>query len=393
LAARKIGPQLCRKTGKNATTILTFSIVTAYAIGVPRQPRIQFPGAVYHLVNRGDRSETIFRTDEDRARFVATLGETCAKTGWRVLAYCLMPDHFHLVVETPQPNLVVGMKWFLGTFTIQFNRRHDLTGHLFSGRYKSLVVQREAGDYLLKVCEYVLSNPARAGLVGPPQALREYPWSSLPGSLDPATRPEWLRPEALFAQAGLEDTEAGRTQFERRLEERRTAASDADWKDIRRGWCLGNAEFRRDLVVRAEKPGAGYTVPRKEAAADKAERILAQEMSALGWSDKDLAGRRKADLEKLRLAQLLRSETTVSLKWVAQRLKMGSWTYLANCLYALERRQQQPVRRATPTVEPVAESAPAPIAEDLPPTPGAPPKETPAEPTSDNVEELPVYCL
>jgi len=106
-----------------------------------RKLRVEYAGAVYHVLNRGDRREAIFRDEEDRRRFVATLGEACAKTGWQVHALCLMPNHFHLVVETPQGNLVAGMKWFLGTYTGRFNRRHQLFGHLFSGRYKALMVK------------------------------------------------------------------------------------------------------------------------------------------------------------------------------------------------------------------------------------------------------------
>jgi putative transposase len=104
---------------------------------MPRQLRIEYPGAIYHVMNRGDHREAIFRDDIDWRRFVATHGEACAKTDWQVQAYCLMLNHFHLVVETPGANLVVGMRWFLSTYTAPLNRRHKLFGHLFSGRYKS----------------------------------------------------------------------------------------------------------------------------------------------------------------------------------------------------------------------------------------------------------------
>ena len=87
-----------------------------------RKLRVEYPGAIYHVMNRGDRREPIFKDDRDRENFLATLGEACAKTGWQVHALCLMPNHFHLVVETPQSNLVAGMKWFLGTYTSRFNR-------------------------------------------------------------------------------------------------------------------------------------------------------------------------------------------------------------------------------------------------------------------------------
>jgi len=120
---------------------------------VPRALRIEYEGAIYHVLNRGDRREPIFRDDADRKRFLETLGEACAQTDWQVHALCLMGNHFHLVVETPKGNLVAGMKWFLGTYTARFNRRHKLFGHLFSGRYKALVVDAAAPGYLRTVCE------------------------------------------------------------------------------------------------------------------------------------------------------------------------------------------------------------------------------------------------
>ena len=99
-----------------------------------RPLRIQYPGAMYHVMNRGDQREDIFRDDEDRQRFLGTLTEACGKTEWQIHAYCLMRNHFHLVIETPQPNLVFGMKWLLGTYTKRFNIRHKICGHLFAGR-------------------------------------------------------------------------------------------------------------------------------------------------------------------------------------------------------------------------------------------------------------------
>src|SRR5438552_15170958 len=131
---------------------------------------------MYHVMNRGDHREDIFADDEDRQRFVATLKETCEKTAWQVHAYCLMSNHFHLVIETPQPNLVAGMKWLLGTYTGRFNRRHKLFGHLFSGRYKALLVDSATPGYLKQACDYVHLNPDRARLLGPEGRLRGHGW-------------------------------------------------------------------------------------------------------------------------------------------------------------------------------------------------------------------------
>ena len=90
---------------------------------MPRKPRVQYPGAIYHLVSRGNRCEAIFVNDVDRHDFLRTLGEVCLKTGWQVHAYCLMSNHFHLVVETPNANLVEGMRWLLSAYTIRLNHR------------------------------------------------------------------------------------------------------------------------------------------------------------------------------------------------------------------------------------------------------------------------------
>ena len=113
---------------------------------MPRKVRIQYPGAMYYVMNRGDRREAIFQDDQDRQRLLETLTEACEKTGWQVHAFCLMRNHFHLVLETPRPNLVAGMKRLLGTYTGRFNRRHKQFGHVFSGRYKTLIWGGGAGS-------------------------------------------------------------------------------------------------------------------------------------------------------------------------------------------------------------------------------------------------------
>ena len=129
-----------------------------------RKLRIQYAGAVYHVMNRGDRREAIFEDGQDRQRFLETVSEACQKTAWQVHAYCLMRNHFHLVIETPQANLVEGMKWLLGVYTKRFNIRHKCGGHLFAGRYNALVVEASGDGYLRTVCDYVHLNPVRAGV-------------------------------------------------------------------------------------------------------------------------------------------------------------------------------------------------------------------------------------
>ena len=131
---------------------------------MPRALRVQYPGAIYHVMNRGDRQERIFLDDVDRSRFGIgkTLTEACQKTGWQVHAYCLMSNHFHVVLETPNANLVDGMRWLLSTYTIRLNHRHKLFGHVFSGRYKALLVEGSGNGYLRTACDYLHLNPVPA---------------------------------------------------------------------------------------------------------------------------------------------------------------------------------------------------------------------------------------
>src|SRR5947199_67303 len=165
---------------------------------MPRPLRIEYSGAIYQVMNRGDRRQDIFRDMHNRQRFLTTLTEACCKTEWQVHAYCLMRNHFHLVVETPQPNLVFGMKWLLGTYTKRFNIRHKLCGHLFAGRYKALIVDGSGNGYLRTVCDYVHLNPVRAKLIKAGVALESYRWSSYGHYVKPADqRPDWLRVDRL----------------------------------------------------------------------------------------------------------------------------------------------------------------------------------------------------
>ena len=295
---------------------------------MPRQLRIEYPGAIYHVMSRGDRRENIFYDDVDRHDFVRTLGEACQKTGFEVHAYCLMPNHFHLVVETPNGNLVAGMRWLLSSYSLRLNHRRKLFGHVFSGRYKALLVE-PGKSYLKTVCDYVHLNPVRARMLRGDDPLRAYPWSSLVWHLAaPKDRPAWIRSDRLLGAHGLQkDTSESRAQFERRMETRRQHEEDEEeWKPLRRGWCLGSEEFKNQMLAKIEgQLGEHHSgALKKESAEMKAERIIAEELKRLGWSNTDLLLRLKGDPAKMAIALRLRKETTLTLKQIAQRLSLGS---------------------------------------------------------------------
>src|SRR5882672_9133694 len=164
-----------------------------------RKLRLEFPGACYHVINRGNYRADIFRTEGARAAFEACLLEACARHNWVLHAFVVMSNHYHLALETPEGNLVKGMQWLQATFANRFNKLRGKRGHLFQGRYKALVV--EEGEPLAEVCHYIHLNPVRAGLVEV-GGLREYRHSSYWYLWLPKARPDCFRPEYTLQVVG-----------------------------------------------------------------------------------------------------------------------------------------------------------------------------------------------
>ena len=159
-----------------------------------RPLRIEFSGAVYHITARGDRREPIYEDDEDRRAFLAVLAQTLGRFDAQCLAYCLMGNHYHLVLHTGQRNLSRVMRHLNGVYTQAFNRRHAKVGHLFQGRFKAILVDTDA--YLLTLCRYVEANPVAAHMVEFPM---QWPWSSCNAHLGTASAPDWLDSEGILA--------------------------------------------------------------------------------------------------------------------------------------------------------------------------------------------------
>lgn len=164
-----------------------------------RPLRLEFPGAVYHVTARGNERREVFRDDEDRRLFLSTLGRTVVRWRWVCHAYCLMSNHYHLLIETPEANLSRGMRQLNGEYTQAFNRRHRRVGHLFQGRFKALLVQKES--HLLEVSRYVVLNPvkARGMRVAKPEG---WPWSSYRATAGGETPPAWLTVSWVLSRFG-----------------------------------------------------------------------------------------------------------------------------------------------------------------------------------------------
>jgi REP element-mobilizing transposase RayT len=317
-----------------------------------RPIRIQYPGATYHVMARGTHGQEIFQDDQDRQRFLETLGEACEKTGFRIHAYVLMGNHYHLLVETPEGNLVAGMKWLQGAYTQRYNSRHKLFGHLFQGRYKAVPVEAEGSSYFEVVSTYIHLNPARGGLIRVGrERLKRYRWSSYAGYLSRrGQRPAWLVRERVLESLGLGPGEARgyEAYIEGRVLELGTKAGRkelaAEWKALRRGWYVGSESFLAKLEEHLEPAVKGrkresLSGPAK-AAHDEAgaEQLLEAGLRAIGLSERALAGLPKGAAPKVVLAWWVRQRTAVPLRWVSERLAMGHYTRVTQAVSRMNRR-------------------------------------------------------
>lgn len=325
-----------------------------------RKPRIEYAGAIYHVLSRGDRREAIYLDREDRERFVEALGTACDRTGWRLHAYVLMTNHFHLLLETPEPNLVVGMKWLLGTYTQRFNLRHRMVGHLFQGRYKAIPVSGEEPEYFRRVGTYIHLNPVRARILQPAEdRLDDYPWSSYPAlGGAPSRRPEWLVAERLLSSLGFLDDRGGRRRFRAYMQESMaecarvgTRQDQQEWGAMRRGWFVGGADFRDRLLDRVDQIlGQGAKEShRGEAVREHGERealrMIVRGLDCLGVTEEELRCRRKSDPVKLILAWLVRTRTTAKAAWITEQLNMGHRSAVSNAVRRVEEGREAGLKR------------------------------------------------
>ena len=203
-----------------------------------RPLRVEYEGAVYHVTTRGNSGSDIFLSDTDRERFLEILASTVERFGWICHAYCLMSNHYHLLVETPQPNLSRGMKHLNGVYTQWFNRQYSRFGHLVQGRFKSIVVEKES--YLLELARYIVLNPVRAEMV---RSARDWRWSSYRATAGQVDPPKFLTTNWLLEQLDRNPAKA--------VHAYRTFAKHGGdvtvWEDVKAGMLLGGDSFIQSL--------------------------------------------------------------------------------------------------------------------------------------------------
>lgn len=276
-----------------------------------RPLRLEFPGAVYHITARGNRREPIFLDDADRLRFIDLLSKEVEQQGWLLYAFCLMNNHYHLLLETPQPNLARGMRRLNGVYTQAFNRAHGLVGHVLQGRYKSILVDKDV--YLRELCRYVVLNPMR---VKKPLAksIANYPWSSYLATAGRMPVPQWLAVAPVQALFGRSRTAAIKA-YERFVAEGRNVASP--WSDLNAQVYLGREPFlKRMQRLAAKQPGENIPRAHRQPARPDAQAVLADVAERYGLNRRQVLDRSHPQAFKLAVYRL-RREANLPLREVA----------------------------------------------------------------------------
>ncbi len=308
---------------------------------MPRTLRFEREGAIYHVLNRGNYRAGIFESEGAKTAFLKCLDEVCAKTGWVVHAWCLMSNHYHIALETPAANLVEGMQWFQVTFAARFNRLRQEHGHLFQGRYKSLLVDPDAG--LGPLCHYIHLNPVRAKLCTM-EALGEWPWTSFRWLLQPKQRPNWYTAGEFLRQAGdLADTSAGRKKYLEYLAwvtQDEPARKAMQFERMSQGWVVGSADFK--VAMALEHRAAAAALARGGRDAQQAgealqQKLLDQLLKKARRTRSDLRRSAKMAYWKVALAAAMKARTTVTNRWLAEELQMGSLHEVSRQVAALQR--------------------------------------------------------
>jgi putative transposase len=291
-----------------------------------RKLRLEFPGAIYHVINRGNYRSYVFKTTGAKQAFEECLFAACERSGWLLHGFVIMGNHYHLALETPHGNLVAGMQWLQSTFANRFNKLRGERGHLFQGRYQSLLV--EEGDALGMLCHYLHLNPVRAGIV-PVSRLGEYRHSTYWYLSRPKLRPKFLHCATALAEAGqLADTPAGWSAYGNYLawqaEEGPVGKSKA-YVSMSKGWALGGKDFKQALLL----DQAVAAVTRAWESEGVREVREAQWRNALNRlrqqvSNEEVSDQRKSAPWRVRLAMQMKDATDASNGWLARELGMGS---------------------------------------------------------------------
>jgi REP element-mobilizing transposase RayT len=288
---------------------------------------VEYEGALYHVISRGNYRSPVFGTLGAKKAFEDLLLETARRAEWRLHAYVVMSNHYHLAIETPQPNLVAGMRWLQNTFAVRFNRFRQENGHVFQGRYKAMLVENL--ERLGAVAHYIHLNPVRAKLASVEQ-LHCYPASSYYWLSRPKFRPSCLCLETALRAAGdLGDTTAGRQSYAAYLTwlvEEDSARKAFCFDQMCKGWAFGSREFRKALVeCHGETFARAKNVERdaQETKELRCEVAVEKALRRLGKTALDIRADPKSAPWKIAIAARLKTTSLAKNPWIATQLNMG----------------------------------------------------------------------
>lgn len=286
------------------------------AIVMARPLRIQYPGAVYHVMNRGGSRQKVFVDERDYQTFFNTIGEIHQRWGVEVFGCCLMRNHYHLCLRTPEGNLSRVMRHLDGLYTQRFNRLHRRDGGLFRGRYKAIVVDKD--NYLAQVVRYIHLNPLEAGLVSEPQ---EFIWSSHRFYLRPKEAPKWLRMTEVMAEFGSV------TKFHQFVLEGNEAALEKFYKRAKQVPVLGDQEFREHLIEKSVRVDREHPRHERVAVRPSVENVLRTLAKKYGVKVEDLMnGKRGKENEARKVGMYLVKELCdLRLQEIAERFGTRSY--------------------------------------------------------------------
>ena len=313
---------------------------------MPSKVRIQFEGARYHVINRGNYRGDVFVTQEAAESFLRTLAQAAERYEWKVHAYVLMRNHYHLAIETPRPNLPEGMHWLQGTFACRFNRFRKQNGRLFQGPYKALLI--EDTKSLCRVVDYIHLNPVRAGAVTAAQ-VGQYAWSSLKAfrSKKEKRGAVWLTAsEWLAAKGGGKDAAKSMAAYEKHLVElgnNEAAQKEAGLVKLSQGWAIGTEGWKQALARECAQCSkvAEMGLGREELAEIRNahnESALEQALKNSGRREDELKTRPKMQEWKIAMAREMR-QSGVPVAWLAKRLHLGKATTARTALWQAKRQE------------------------------------------------------
>jgi putative transposase len=296
-----------------------------------RPLRLEFPGAIYHVTSRGNERRPIFRSDRDRRAFLGFLGEAVLRFGWSITAYVLMTNHFHLVIQTPEANLSLGMHWFNSSYAGWFNRARKRSGHLYQGRFKSALIQKEA--YLAEVLRYVVLNPVRAHMAERPE---DYKWSSYRATAGLESAPDWLDLESALMLFD-DDREKAHTEY-REFVLARIGVEDRLWDKLMNRIFLGTEEWARGMRKIVETKPRSTDHPRAQRAVGrpKMHRIVDAIGKAAGTSAESIRETRGSILRRL-AAWIGWHEGLITLRSIAAGLRLRSEGHISNLIRRCDR--------------------------------------------------------